>query len=72
MGNEEENKVVLIGQSGVGKTYIINQFIKGKFEEIVLSKSNPKICRKKIEIHWDTRKKAYHFEYMGYRRERKK
>jgi len=51
MGNEEENKVVLIGQSGVGKTCIINQFIKGKFEEIVLSKSTPKICRKKIEIH---------------------
>ena len=44
MGTEEENKVVLIGQSGVGK-------IKGKFEEIVLSKSTPKICRKKIEIH---------------------
>ena len=51
MGNEEENKVVLIGQSEVGKTCIINQFIKGKFEEIVLSKSTPKICRKKIEIH---------------------
>ena len=37
MSDNDENKVVLIGESGVGKTCIINQFANGEFDENCLS-----------------------------------
>ena len=50
MENEEENKVVLVGESGVGKTCIINQFVNNKFDENTLSNLSAQYCRKKIEF----------------------
>ena len=35
--NEESIKVVLIGESGVGKTSIISQFTKGVFNQDIMS-----------------------------------
>ncbi len=55
MSDEEENKVVLIGESGVGKTCIINQFINGKFEENLLSTLSAQFCRKNFEFPGDKR-----------------
>ena len=48
--NEELNKVVLIGESGVGKTCIINQFITGEFEEDSLPTLTNQFCRKQFDF----------------------
>ena len=53
MADEEENKVILLGESGVGKTCIINQFINGKFDEKLLSTLSAQFCRKKFEFPGD-------------------
>ena len=53
MADEEENKVILLGESGVGKTCIINQFINGKFDEKLLTTLSAQFCRKKFEFPGD-------------------
>ena len=53
MQNEEENKVVLIGESGVGKTCIINQFMNGKFNADSLATLTARFCRKNIVFSGD-------------------
>ena len=53
MADEEENKAILLGESGVGKTCIINQFINGKFDEKLLSTLSAQFCRKKFEFPGD-------------------
>ena len=52
MSDEEEEfyKVVLIGQSGVGKTCIINQYINNKFDENTMSTISSQYIRKRIEF----------------------
>jgi len=52
MANEgdEENKVVLIGESTVGKTCIILQFIDGRFKANSLSTLSAQFCTKKFEF----------------------
>ena len=46
----EAYKVVLIGESGVGKTCIINQFNEGKFDPNFKTSISAQFCRKKIEL----------------------
>jgi len=53
MQNEEENKVVLIGESGVGKTCIINQFMNGKFNADSLATLSAQFFRKNIVFSGD-------------------
>ena len=53
MQNEEENKVVLIGESGVGKTCIINQFMNGKFNADSLATLSTQFFRKNIVFSGD-------------------
>ena len=53
MADEEENKVVLIGEAGVGKTCIINQFVNGKFDQNSLSTLTAQFFRKNIEFPGD-------------------
>ena len=48
--NNEENKVVLIGNSGVGKTCIIEQFITNDFNENQDSTISAQFCRKDFEF----------------------
>ena len=45
-----ENKVVLIGQSGVGKTCIINQFINGEYDDKVTPTISFQFCQKTFEF----------------------
>ena len=47
---EEFYKVVLIGQSGVGKTCIIDQYINGKFDINTMSTISSQYIRKTIEF----------------------
>ena len=53
-----ENKVVLIGQSGVGKTCIINQFINGEYDDTVTSTISFQFLKKHLSfqviiiLHW--------------------
>ena len=46
----EAYKVVLIGESGVGKTCIINQFNEGKFDPNFRTSISAQFCRKKIDL----------------------
>ena len=50
MTTTEGNKAVLIGESGVGKTCIINQFITGEFEEESLPTLTNQFCRKQFDF----------------------
>ena len=50
---ETENKVVLIGESGVGKTCIINQFMTGEFDEGSLPTLTCQFCKKKFKFQED-------------------
>ena len=43
-------KVVLIGESGVGKTCIINRFNEGKFDPNIKISISAQFCRKKIDL----------------------
>ena len=47
--NEESLKVVLLGESGVGKTSIISQFIRGVFNEDCMSTNGATFSTKKKE-----------------------
>ena len=52
--NEEvENKVVLIGETSVGKTCIITQLIKGKYKEYIESSFTAQYCQKNFEFPGD-------------------
>ena len=51
MSNDDvENKVVLIGESGVGKTCILDQFINQEFHEELESTITAQFCRKDFEF----------------------
>ena len=64
MSNAEPVKVVLIGESGVGKTSIITQFTSGKFDPDTVTSLSAQYVSKTIEFHnlqkaikfdiWDT------------------
>ena len=65
MDNDEglqSYKIVLVGESGVGKTSIINYFIYGKFDNKVLSSISLQFISKEINCNgrnikfdiWDT------------------
>ena len=63
MTTSEGNKAVLIGESGVGKTCIINQFMNKEFNENTFATIIVQFCRKKFEFQgnknitldiWDT------------------
>ena len=62
MANQEENKVVIVGESGVGKTCILEQFINNQFIEGCLPTLAAQFCRKNFEFDgksitmdiWDT------------------
>ncbi len=43
-------KVVLVGESGVGKTCIIKKFTEGKFDQNTKSSTNAQFIRKTIEF----------------------
>ena len=45
-----ENKVVLLGQSGVGKTCIINQFINGEYDDSTTPTISFQFCQKTFEF----------------------
>ena len=47
---EESIKVVLIGESGVGKTSIISQFTKGIFNQDIMSTNGATFSTKKKRI----------------------
>ena len=55
-------KVILIGESSVGKTSIINRFLKDEFEDIIISTVSECHASKSIEVNgitvnleiWDT------------------
>ena len=47
---EDVNKVVIVGESGVGKTCIMAQFIENKFEEEFVSSLTTQYRRKKIQL----------------------
>ena len=47
---EESIKVVLIGESGVGKTSIISQFTKGVFNPDIMSTNGATFSTKKKRI----------------------
>ena len=64
MSNAEPVKVVLIGESGVGKTSIINQFTSGKFDPDCVTSLSAQFISKTVEFNnlqkaikfdiWDT------------------
>ena len=58
--NEESIKVVLIGESGVGKTSIISQFTKGVFNQDLMSTNGATFSTKKKE--YKDQKKTLSFE----------
>jgi len=56
-------KVVLLGESGVGKTSIISRYVSNKYSEVVMSTTGASFATKKLEIDpehkikfqiWDT------------------
>ena len=53
MENNYEDKVVLISESGVGKTCIISQFIIGEFDENTIATSTAQFHRKNFEFPGD-------------------
>ena len=63
-GEEEDNivKVILVGESNVGKTSLINVFLTGKFEEKVMNTTSASCIHKKLTtdissysiMMWDT------------------
>ena len=50
---DEIHKVVLIGESGVGKTCIISQFIRNKFDPGIVSSLGEQFVRKKFKVTED-------------------
>ena len=51
--DEVENKVVLVGETSVGKTCIITQLIYGKFKEFIESSLTAQYCQKNFEFPGD-------------------
>ena len=55
-------KVILLGESSVGKSSIINRYIKDEFNEALISTVSEYYCEKKLDINkeivnleiWDT------------------
>ena len=50
MVNIDENKVVLLGESGVGKTCIMNQLMEGEFKEKTFSTISAQFHRKNFKF----------------------
>ena len=53
MADEKGIKVVLLGESGVGKTCIIDQFINGNFDENGVASFTAQFYRKNFEFQGD-------------------
>ena len=61
-GEEEEIKVILVGEMGTGKTSLINTAIGLKFQDKIASTTTNSIVNKKMQINdktysinlWDT------------------
>ena len=51
MSQADPYKVVLIGESGVGKTCIIAQFTNGKFDPNTVTSLTAQYIKKIIEFH---------------------
>ena len=69
MSEEEPNdvKVILLGESGIGKTSLINVTIGQEFREEENSTASSSFVTKKFE----KKKQNIYFKYMGYSRTRK-
>ena len=50
MVNIDENKVVLLGESGVGKTCIMKQFMEGEFDEDIKLSASSQFHRKNFKF----------------------
>ena len=50
MKNKEENKIVLVGESGVGKICIVTQLIDRKFVENTINTLSAQLCRKNFDL----------------------
>ena len=48
--NKDIYKIILVGETNVGKTCIITQFIEGKFEETHLATISHQFCRKNFDL----------------------
>ena len=59
---EESLKVVLVGESGVGKTSIINQFAKGNFNQDLMSTNGATFTTKKKEFK-DSNGRSKHISF---------
>ena len=53
MADNDGIKVVLLGESGVGKTCIIDQFINGNFDQNCVASLTAQFCKKNIELPGD-------------------
>ncbi len=59
---ENQCKVILVGESSVGKTSIIQRYYKNEFDEVILSTTNDFFVEKPLDINgkkvtleiWDT------------------
>ena len=67
--NAQQCKVVLLGETFVGKTCIINRFINNKFETDVSPTKGASFEKKQLKLM--NLMKKYSICYMGYRRTRK-
>ena len=50
MANDEGNKIVLLGESGVGKTCILNRFLNGKHDENCVANITAQFCKKNVML----------------------
>ena len=74
MADDEENdeytihKIVLLGESGVGKTSIISRYASNKFSEVLMSTTGASFATKKVEIDQDHKKKFQIWDTAGQER----
>ena len=74
MADDEENdeyitcKIVLLGESGVGKTSIISRYVSNKFSEVLMSTTGASFATKKVEIDQDHKIKFQIWDTAGQER----
>ena len=61
-------KVVLLGESGVGKTSIISRYVTNKFSDILMSTTGATFATKKVEIDEDHKIKFQIWDTAGQER----
>ena len=67
MSDKGQNcKVVLLGESGVGKTCIISRYVNNTYDEKSETTNGASYASKVIEF--DEYKKSFSFRYFGYSR----